>query len=170
MVGWGGAGPSLKHPGPRRQLREPQQLGERRPWERQRRELQGVAAGRTGPSARRTTRGRQYLASRGRERGAENAVPTPRTSCMRAKGAGGSKSTALGAGAALEVDEELSLPKEDEESFRGFALALDLSFFPTGKGARAPSWAPGTLIWPSKEESGAFRFSGVAVLRARSMK
>jgi hypothetical protein len=75
---------------------------------------------------------------------------------MRAKGAGGSKSTTLGAGVALEVDEELSSPEEDEESFRGFALALDLSFFPTGDGARAPSWAPGTLIWPSTEESGPF--------------
>jgi hypothetical protein len=81
---------------------------------------------------------------------------------MQAKGAGGSKSTTLGAGAALEVDEELSSPEEDEESFRGFALALDVSFFPTWEAAHAPSWAPGTLISPSTEKSGAFRFSGVA--------
>jgi hypothetical protein len=65
---------------------------------------------------------------------------------MQAEGAGGSRSTTLGAGAALEVDVELSSPEEDEESFRGFALAWDLSFFPTGEAARAPTWASDTLI------------------------
>ncbi len=57
---------------------------------------------------------------------------------MRAKGAGGSKSTTLGAGAALEVEEELSSPEEDEESFHCFALALDFSFFPTGERHHGP--------------------------------
>ncbi len=83
---------------------------------------------------------------------------------MRAKGAGGFRSTTLGAGA--EVDEELSSLEEDEEFFRGFALALDLSFFPTGEGACAPSWAQGTLIWPSTEGSGRRRRSrGLSLLR-----
>ncbi len=68
---------------------------------------------------------------------AENAAPASSSAGMQAKGGVGSKFTILDAGAALADDEELSSPEEDEESFDGFAPALDLRFFfPAG---RAPA-------------------------------
>jgi hypothetical protein len=52
-----------------------------------------------------------------------------------------------GADSPATEDEEPSSPGEDEESFGGFARALDFCFyFPAGEGGRCSSPGPGLLI------------------------
>ena len=78
-----------------------------------------------------------------------------------------------GAGSPATKDEELSSPGEDEESFGGFARALDFRFFfSCGEGGRCSSPGPGLLIWPSANAPGALRFCGVepGTLQERTLR
>ena len=92
---------------------------------------------------------------------------------MQAKGAGAERSTTWVAGSLPSDNEELPSPGEEEVSFFDFEGALDLrDFFPGGGTAGAPAEFPGTMIWPSTAESGAWRFCGVepGTLQERTLR